>query len=428
MKTSKTFSVHFWLKKTAKKSNGQVPIYARITVDGIRADLSIKRTALNIHWSSEAGKLNPRVSGAKNINEYLDDVYIRLMDCHKQLHAENILITAQAVKLRYLGKDKAVSTLKELIQYHSKNEMFKLEPGTAKNYSATEKYLNRFVKKKFKVSDVKLILVNYTFITDFENYLRNCPPLRASQPLSNNGIMKHMERFHKMMNIATKFGWVKQNPFALYNLKFEEYDSDFLEKNEIDLMETLEIKEHGIRLVRDLFIFACYTGLSYIEVKLLKIGDIVKGIDGEKWIYVRRKKTNTPVKVPILDKANEIINLYSHHPKLENGYSLLPVYSNQKVNKYLKEIAKEAGIKKHLTFHVARHTFATTVTLLNDVPLETVSKLLGHTKISTTQKYARVVEKKISKDMKQLKEALKINSKNQQNYRQTLYNHLQIVD
>jgi len=427
MKTSQTFSIHFWLKKTARKNNGNVPIYVRITVDGIRADLSIKRTIREEHWSHGVGRLNPRTSGARNINEYLEEVRSKLTDCHKQLHSENALITARAIKLRYLGKDKAVNTLKELIGYHRKNGIQKLEPGTTKNYSATEKYLERFLKESYMVADIKIGSIDYSFLMEFEGFLRSCHPLRKSQPLSNNGIMKHMERFQKLMNIALKFGWAKHNPFALYQLKFEEYDSDFLEQHEIILLQSLAIKEPGIRLVRDLFIFACYTGLSYIEVKSLKNGDIVKGVDGNDWISVKRKKTGTPVKVPLLDEARNILNRYADHPHPINGHSLLPVFSNQKVNQYLKNIACKAGINKHLTFHVARHTFATTVTLLNDVPLETVSKLLGHTKLSTTQRYARVVEQKISKDMVNLKKILASNSKKEYNYQQTSHGHLKVV-
>lgn len=154
MKTSQTFSIHFWLKKTARKNNGNVPIYVRITVDGIRADLSIKRTIREDHRSHGVGRLNPRTSGARNINEYLDEVRSKLTDCHKQLHSENTLITARAIKLRYLGKDRTVGTLMELIRYRRKNGIQKLEPGTSKNYSATEKYLKRFLKESYKASDV----------------------------------------------------------------------------------------------------------------------------------------------------------------------------------------------------------------------------------------------------------------------------------
>ena len=181
-------------------------------------------------------------------------------------------------------------------------------------------------------------------------------------------------------------------------------------------------------IVRDVFVFSCYTGLCYIEVKNLKTGDIVNGIDKEDWIMVRRQKSKTPVKLPLLEEAKRILEKYEEDSHNVNTNELLPVFSDQKINKYLKEIAKLCKIKKNLTFHVARHTFATTVTLLNDVPIETVSKMLGHTKLSTTQKYTRVVEQKISKDMSSLRSKLKqTNSKSTNRKTYNDNGHLRIV-
>ncbi len=413
METFKTFSISFWLKKTAKNENGSIPIYVRIKVDGISSDLSIQRTCLEDCWCPKANRLNPKVKGANGINKYLDDVHAKLLDCHRQLYSEGIPITSNAIKLRYLGQDRALTSLDDVIGYHRIHEMPKLEQGTSKNYGATATYLKRFLKKKYNSQDLKLTLIDYNFVVGFEGFLRNCPPINKSRPLTNNGIMKHMERFKKLVGIAFRHRCIPQNPFDQYQMRFEDYDSDFLEEAEIGRLVSTQINDRGMAIVKDIFLFACYTGLSYIEVKLLKGSDIVIGFDGEDWIRTKRKKTKTPVSVPLLPPAKRILEKYADFPDVNNGYTLLPVYSNQRVNKYLKIIATEAQIKKHLTFHVARHTFATTVTLLNNVPLETVSKLLGHTKLSTTQKYARVVEKKISRDMAQLKEVLKMNSKNE---------------
>jgi site-specific recombinase XerD len=317
-------------------------------------------------------------------------------------------------------------TCKDLIGYHREEELTKLAPGTAKNYGATEKYIGRFIKKEFKSDDVHLAQIDYSFVVKFENYLRTCPPLRESQQLNNNGIMKHLERLQKFTTLAFNHGWIKMNPFALYELKFDEFDCPFLEQFELDDLKALSIPNKSMCLVRDVFVFACYTGLCYIEVKNLKKKSIVVGIDGEQWIMVRRQKSKTPVKVP-LDEAQEILDRYADYPCAENNYSLLHVFSAQKINQYLKDIAKLCKIDKNLTFHVARHTFATTVTLSNDVPIETVSKLLGHKKLSTTQKYARVIEKKISKNTMQLKAKLKAISREKQDYRETAYDHLKIV-
>ncbi|WP_299555265.1 site-specific integrase [Seonamhaeicola sp.] len=426
MTTTHTFNVHFWLKKTLIKSDGTAPIYARISIDSIRVDLSTKETVFEEYWNFDTKRVKSRTKNAKFINDTLDDIYTKIKSAFRQLKQEGRVITPQSVKLRYLGKDKAILTLKNLLEYHRDNELEKLAPGTAKNYSATEKYLNRFIRKQFNSNDVHLTQINYSFVVQFENYLRTCQPLQKSRPLNNNGIMKHLERLQKQTTLAFKHGWIKINPFALYELKFEEFDCPFLEQHEIDIMSKLSIPHESMCLVRDVFIFACYTGLCYIEVKNLKKNHIVSGVDGEQWIMVRRQKSGTPVKLPLLDEAKEILEKYADFPCAENDYSLLHVFSDQKINQYLKKIARLCKIEKNLTFHVARHTFATTIALLNDVPIETVSKMLGHTKLSTTQKYARVVEKKISKDMAQLKDKLK-RSKQSFQYKETDYDHLKIV-
>ncbi|MCM4157560.1 site-specific integrase [Gramella sp. AN32] len=427
MTISHTFNVRFWLKKTSIKKDGTFPIYARIWVDSIPVDVSAKESILEKHWCAMSRRAKIRTKNARHINETLDDVKSRINKAYKELKAEGRLITAQAVKLRYLGRDKAILTCKDLIRYHRENEFAKLAPGTVKNYSATEKYIYRFIKKQFKSDDVYLTQIDYSFIVKFENYLRTCPPLRKSQPLNNNGIMKHLERLQKFTTLAFKHGWIKSHPFALYELKFEEFDCPFLEQFELEMIKTIPLPDQSMRLVRNIFVFSCYTGLCYIEVKNLKRKDVVQGIDGEQWIMVRRQKSNTPVMFPLLDEAKAILDEYADYPSPENDYSLLRVFSDQKVNQYLKKIAKMCNFDKNLTFHVARHTFATTITLLNDVPIETVSKMLGHTKLSTTQRYARVVEKKISKDMMHLKAKLKANSKKGLAYRDTDYSHLKIV-
>lgn len=410
MKTSKTFSLHFWLKKKSIKKNGAMPIYARITVDGVRADVSMKRSTFLEHWRSESGRVNPRISGATSINDYLDGAYSDFLECHKQLSLEHKLITAQAIKFRYLGEDENSKTLMDLLKYHREKETIKLESGTSKNYKATEKYLQRFIEKEFKTSNIFLVQVDYHFVVNFEYFLRTAAPLLKSKPLTNNGVMKHMERFHKMINIALDFEWLIKDPFSRYRLSFVPFDRPFLTIEELQKIQELPLFDIGMKRVRDVFVFACYTGLSYIDVKLLKPKQIVLGIDGAEWIFIRRKKGNTTVKVPLLDEAKAIITRYSECILAKKNGSVLPVYSNQKSNEYLKILVAKCRIEKNVSFHVARHTFATTITLANGVPIETVSKLLGHTKLSTTQIYARVLEQKISNDVAVLKSILKLSS------------------
>jgi len=343
MNSSNSFSISFWLKKTAKKNDGRIPIYARIRFEGRYSDLSVHRSILEERWCPILGKLDHRANEANSINRYLDDIYAKLLESHRQLMAEGAEISAKMIKQRYQGKDRVVRTVKDIIEFHKVHEMPKLAKGTVKNYSSTETYLLRFIKGKYRTSDIKLSFIDYAFLIEFESYLRNCNPIIKNIPLSNNGIMKHMERFKKLVTLAFKFGSIPRNPFSLYHTRYVSYDSCFLEEDEIERMEHLAIEEEGIGLVRDLFLFSCYTGLSYIEVKLLKDRDIIKGFDGDKWINVRRKKTNTPVKVPLLHTAERILAKYKGHPRIGDGQAVLPVFSNQKVNKYLKTIAKRGN-------------------------------------------------------------------------------------
>ncbi|WP_111309771.1 site-specific integrase [Confluentibacter sediminis] len=424
----KTFNVHFWLKKTVFRKDGAFPIYARITIDGKRADLSTQQTSFEQSWCTKSRRIKPKFSSAKEINDVLENIHSKIVLCYRQLTDSGVVVSAHAVKLRYLGKDKPVATIDDLIHYHKENDLIYLSPGTAKNYPSTEKYLHRFILKEFKSSDYYLKNINYSFVASFECYLRNCTPLRKSQPLGNNGIMKHMERFQKLTTLALKHGWIKENPFSLYQLKFEQFDSAFLDQIEIDKVKLLNSSNSSLEDTKNIFIFSCYTGLCYIEVKNLTVKSIVMGIDGEQWIMVKRQKTKTPVKVPLLDEAKRILEIYKDYPCGHNGHQLLPVLSSQKVNKHLKKIAGLCGIDKKLTFHVARHTFATTITLLNNVPLVTVSNLLSHKKISTTQKYARVIETKISRDMLNLKKTLKvIDLKSEKRKKSDITGHLRIV-
>jgi len=198
--------------------------------------------------------------------------------------------------------------------------------------------------------------------------------------------------------------WLEKDPFKNYKLRFVKNERDYLTERELDLLESTSFLPIGLKRVKDIFLFSCYTGLSYIDIKELNPDQILTGIDGNTWIHTKRAKTNELLRIPLLPKAKEILDKYENEIQLTGNP--LPVYSNQKTNKILKEIAKACGIHKNITFHVARHTFATTVTLSNGVPIETVSKLLGHTKLTTTQIYARVLQKKVGEDMQNLMDIL----------------------
>jgi len=289
------------------------------------------------------------------------------------------------------------------MSYHNSHMKNVLKPGTMKNYRTTETYLNEFLKQKMSCNDINIKQINYRFVTDFEQFLRNYSAKVSRKTCGNNGTMKHLERFKKMLNLSIRLEWLVKNPFDNFQFRFEKNERQYLSKRELHLVESTEFTNSSLQKVKDVFIFSCYTGLSYVDLKELTIHQIVKGIDGSNWIYTKREKTDETVKVPLLSQAQNIMDKYADSIKDE---FLFPVFSNQKMNKYLKEVMLQLKIRKNITFHSARHTFATTVTLSNGVPIETVSKLLGHTKLSTTQIYARVLENKLSEDMLQLKEKL----------------------
>ncbi|MCR9228413.1 MAG: site-specific integrase [Flavobacteriaceae bacterium] len=415
MRPNKKFGIHFWIKTSKKRIDGKVPIYARITLNGIRTDFSVKRMIYENEWCSRTGRAHPSAKISSTLNPYLDKVATEVRDCYEDFGRKKEYVTAHKIKERYLGGEQDSHTLTALINFHDQVELPKLAPGTAKNYSATENYLKKYLNASHKTEDIHLSQVDFAFILQFEEYLKNCKPLRACQPLGHNGAMKHMERFQKMMGLAHKFDWIPSNPFKRYQLKFREKEASFLEESELGTLEKFRPKNKRLALTLDMFLFSCYTGLSYIEVKQLRPQHIINGVDGEEWISVTRQKTRVPVKVPLLWKAKEILNVYLEDPRILSTGELLPIPTNQTVNRDIKILAKKAGIGKQLTFHSARHTFATTITLTNGVPIETVSKLLGHTKLSTTKRYARVIEQKISQDMANLRAKLDRSKKVAQN-------------
>ncbi|MDP5158278.1 MAG: site-specific integrase [Flaviramulus sp.] len=401
MQTNTTFSIIFFTRKSSARID-KLSIYTRITVNGKRSEISLKRSVLVNDWDNNKGRCRGNTTKIRFLNAYLDEVYNQLLDCHKQLFEEGKMVSANAIKRRYLGEDDNHKTLKELITYHNTNMISVLKFGTMKNYYTTEKYLHKFLSEILKVDDIYLKQLNYRFICDFEQYLRKYKNTKKELSLTNNGVMKHLERFKKMINLAFRLEWIPKNPFMQFQLKFNKFDRQYLSERELELIENTHYNNERLERVKDCFVFSCYTGLSYIDVKGLTSNQIVRGIDGNHWIFTKREKTNAMVKIPILPKALEIIYKYNTACEKIKNKILLPLYSNQKVNLYLKEIAKDCSIKKNISFHVARHTFATTVMLSNGVPIETVSKLLGHTKLTTTQIYARVVETKISEDVQNL--------------------------
>jgi site-specific recombinase XerD len=410
MKSQNTFAILFWIN-TSRAKDGVANLYARVTVNQKRANISLTHSISINKWDATKKRSKGTDARAKQLNIYLDQTYTKLFQIYQDLTYKEELVTAKIIKAKFIGDDEKSKSLLDLIEYHSKKIANTLAVGSIRNFGVTENYLNKFLQKEKKTTDIYLKRLDYKFLVDFENYLANVWPVGHPKALSQNTIMKHIQRLRKMVTLAYHLEWLERDPFARWKPIYEKKEREFLSENELNNMELQEFQQERLERVRDLFVFSCYTGISYIDIMNLTEDNILLGIDGGNWIFTRRQKTKSKVKIPLLEKAQELVNKYKDHPMAIVSGTLFPKITNEKLNAYLKDVAFVCGIKKNLTFHMARHTFATTITLSNGVPIETVSKLLGHSKIATTQIYARVLENKISEDMTKLKSLLS-NSKN----------------
>ncbi|MCB0743707.1 MAG: site-specific integrase [Ignavibacteriae bacterium] len=402
MKTKIT--LHFYAKSTKANSNGLLPIYVRLTVDGKRLEFSTKKFVEKSKWSNELSKMKGMSEEARSINSYLDLMKSKVLDAQMELLHRNEALTIENFKIKILGTEERQRMLIPIFQDHN-NKIKELvgkeyAPGTLERYTTSMKHTIEFMQWKYNISDIDITKIDHAFITDYEFWLRsvrNC---------ANNTAVKYIKNFSKIIKICLANDWLDKNPFANYKSKVKEVERVYLTETEIQSIIEKDFKTERLSLVRDIFLFSCFTGLAYIDVKNLTKSHVSFGIDGEKWIFTHRQKTESASKIPILPVTKMIIDKYENHPQCINENKLLPILSNQKMNAYLKEIAGVCEIEKELTFHIARHTFATTVTLTNGVPIESVSKMLGHKNLRTTQHYAKVLDRKVSDDMKILKENL----------------------
>lgn len=402
MKTKIT--LHFYAKSTKVNANGKLPIYVRLTVNGQRLEFSSKKFIEKTKWSSELAKMKGNTEEARSINSYLDMMRSKVLSAEMELLHKEEELSIENFQSILLEKNKNHRMLVPVFQDHN-NKMKELigkkyAPGTLQRFEVTLNHIQNFLQWKYNVNDIRIDKVDHCFITELEFYLRsvkNC---------SNNTSVKYVRNFRKIIKICLNNDWLEKNPFSKYEGKVIEVDKEFLTEEEIQKIYTKKFPNARLELVKDIFIFCCFTGLAYIDVQQLRKDHLGIGIDGNKWIFKNRQKTDTRSKIPLLPIAEELIQKYSDHPKCLNEDRILPVLSNQKMNSYLKEIGDVCGIQKEITFHMARHSFATSVTLTNGVPIESVSKMLGHKSLRTTQHYAKIVDKRVSDDMALLKQKL----------------------
>jgi site-specific recombinase XerD len=388
-----TFKVLFYLKRNAQRKNGNMPIIARITVDGKIAQFSTKLEINPDCWNTQLGKANGRNAEVQKINSLLEDIKASVHRIYHEQQLRDSVVTAEKVKNEFLGLSEDNKTLLDLFTRH--NEDVKKLVGISKSkatyqkYEVTRKHLAKFIKERYNLSDISLKEINNLFITDLEVYLMttaNC---------NSNTTAKFMQFFKRIIIIARNNGWIHADPFSNYKIRIAKVDRGYLTQDEIGRIMDKKFPSKRLEQVRDIFVFSCFCGLAYIDVKNLRENNIRTSFDSSLWIMGKREKTGVNFNIPLLDIPKTILEKYKG--TLPNSY-VLPVLSNQKMNAYLKEIADVCGIDKNLTFHLARHTFAT-LALTKGVSIESVSKMLGHTNIQTTQIYARITDKKIGDEM-----------------------------
>ena len=397
-----TISILFYLKRAKANAQGLAPIFQRITINGRRLDNSTGKFVDPSKWHPEMSKMRGNSEEARLINGHLDNLRTKILIAEKELNKKDIPVNLETLKNMLLGTKERQRLLVPIFEEHNNKikELLGIEyaPGTYERYQTSLKHTKDFLNWKYSISDIDITKIDHAFITDYEFYLRSV------RKCANNTAVKYIKNFNKIIKLCLANDWLEKNPFANYKSKVKEVERVYLSEGEIQNIINKDFKTERLSLVRDIFLFSCFTGLAYIDVKNLTKSHISIGIDGDKWIFTHRQKTESASKIPVLPVTQMIIDKYADHPQAINEEKLLPILSNQKMNAYLKEIAAVCEIEKELTFHIARHTFATTVTLTNGVPIESVSKMLGHKNLRTTQHYAKVLEKKVSEDMKILRD------------------------
>lgn len=397
-----TFRVLFYLKKSTPKKNGFVPVMCRVTVDGTISQFSCKLDIDPLMWDMKSSRATGRSTVALETNRHLDKIRVGINAKYKEIAERDNYVSAEKVRNAFLGLEMRYETLMKVYAQH--NEDFAKQVGKIKckstyhKYCTVYKHLEQFIKTRYRVSDIALKELTPAFITDFELFLR------TDKNCSHNTVWIYMMPLRRMVTIAQNNGWIVRDPFAGYEIGMESVDRGYLTKDEIRLLLDAKFDKKKTELIRDLYVFCCFTGLSFADMTNLTKDNIQTSFDGELWIMTRRQKTGAESNVMLLNIPKLIIEKYDG---MAEGDKLLPVPSYTTCREKIKKIVHDCGIEKHVAWHSSRHTMATEICLTNGMPIETLSKMLGHTNIRTTQIYAKITHEKESKDMAALSNKLK---------------------
>lgn len=405
MRSTHSFAINI-IKRTCKSNTKKALLYARISVDGERSEISLKESIIADDWDTAQEIVRGKTTKVKELNQHIEDVRYQIKSKYRMLQESGALITAETVKQAFLGMHNAQKghQLLELTEYYKKIWGNKLSKGSYKNYKTTIDYIKLFLKF-YPSKDIYLSQLNAELVTEFEHYIRN-NPIKKHDPCLGNGVAKHIQRFKRIINWAAELQWIKSNPIEKYSCPVKKSKRKKLNIHQLVAFEQKNFQDPALAYVKDLFLNSCYTGFAFADVMELREGHFEWDTDGVIWCKIYRLKSDILSPVPLLKDATKIINKYKNHPESIKRGAIFPLISNQHVNRCLKLIQEICEFDIPLTFHVARHTFAKTVALKNGIPLETIQMLIGHTKITTTQIYADVDEEKIINDMSGLDDKL----------------------
>lgn len=392
--------IRFYPKLKSNNTKGYV-LYMRLTLDSQRTDISLGYALVKEDWDDSRQCLKKGNKDHLYILNMLSQYRHKAQDVYQQLIQRNLDCDVNTIRAEMTGSNVEstgdqqylLMAIQKLINRKETTGGSGNSSATVCKYKTTKRHLTDFIRLYYKRDDIKFSQVDLKFVEDFEYYLK------TECACQNNSSMKHIRNLKTIFKIAHAHGYTNKNPFLNFKIRFEEVDRGFLSEEEVQRIIDADLPNDKLSNVRDIFIFSCYTGLSYIDIKHLT-GEYIRKESGKYWIRARRIKTNVKYNVPLLSIPLEMIRKYA--PKFEstdNISRIFRVISNQKMNKYLKELNVICGIAMPLTFHLARHTFATSITLNNGVPIESVSAMLGHRKIPTTQHYAKLLGRKLEEDM-----------------------------
>lgn len=390
-----TFKVLFYLKKNEVKPDGKAPVMGRITVNGSISQFSCKLDVKPSLWDTKGNRASGKSIEAQKINRKLDNIRTQIGKQYQRISDKDNFVSAEKVKNAYLGFGDEYRTLltvaDEFYEQYAKRVGKDRTEGSYEQLLINRSRIAGFLKDRYSLSDIPIREIEPSFIEDYYNYLLE------ERRLASSTLLTAITKLKQIMLIAQRKGYVQVNPFAGFRFKAQTRDRGYLTEEELNRFMTVELRRYKQRQIRDIFVFCCFTGLAYSDVKKLTFDDIQTSFDGELWLIAKRKKTHTTFYVKLLPVAKELIEQYR---KVAKNRFVFPVPNDaENMNRTLRRIAKQAGITKWISSHMARHTMATTVCLSQGVPIETVSQMLGHTSIHTTQIYAKITNEKISRDM-----------------------------